>query len=48
MRLAREIDDVLPGVRELRTAPPPGGPPWVPSWDDVAQRLEGVYRSLLP
>jgi glycosyltransferase involved in cell wall biosynthesis len=48
VRLAREIDDVLPGVRELRIAPPPGGPPWVPSWDDVAQRLEGVYRSLLP
>ena len=48
VRLAREIDDVVPAVRELRTRHPPGGPPWVPSWDDVAQKLEGIYRSLLP
>jgi glycosyltransferase involved in cell wall biosynthesis len=47
VRLAREIDDVLPLVRELRTRRPAGGPPQVPSWDDVAARLEGIYRSLL-
>ena len=47
VRLAREIDNVVPCVRELRTSRPPGGPPPLPSWADVAQRLEGLYRSLL-
>lgn len=47
VRLARELDDVLPRVRELRTRRPQGPPPPVPSWDDIAQRLEGLYRSLV-
>jgi glycosyltransferase involved in cell wall biosynthesis len=47
VRLARELDDVLARVRELRTRRPQGPPPPVPSWGDIAQRLEGIYRSLV-
>jgi glycosyltransferase involved in cell wall biosynthesis len=47
VRLARELGEVAPKVRELRTRRPDGPPPPVPTWDDVAARLEGIYRSLL-
>ncbi len=47
VRLARDLEEVPSRVRELRTRRPDGPPPPVPTWDDVAARLEGVYRSLL-
>ena len=47
VRLARDLEEVASRVRELRTRRPDGPPPPVPTWDDVAARLEGVYRSLL-
>jgi hypothetical protein len=34
-------------VEELRDRPPAGPPPRIPSWDDVAQQLETLYRSLV-
>jgi glycosyltransferase involved in cell wall biosynthesis len=47
VRLARELEEVPSRVRELRTRRPDGPPPPVPTWGDVAERLEGIYRSLL-
>jgi glycosyltransferase involved in cell wall biosynthesis len=47
VRLARELEEVPALVRELRTRRPSGPPPPVPSWEDVAARLEGIYRSLV-
>ena len=47
VRLARAVEDVPLRVRELLTRRPDGPPPHVPSWDDVAARLEGIYRSLV-
>jgi hypothetical protein len=38
------VDDLERARSTLRPAPPP---PDVPSWDDVATRLEAVYRDVL-
>lgn len=47
VRLARDLDEVPSRVSELRTRRPSGPPPAVPTWEDVAGRLEGIYRSLV-
>jgi glycosyltransferase involved in cell wall biosynthesis len=47
VRLARDLEEVPSRVRELRTRRPDGPPPPVPSWADVAARLQGIYRSLV-
>ena len=47
VRLAGGPEEVRGLVEELRAQPPAGPPPRIPSWDDVAQQLEALYRSLV-
>jgi len=47
VRLAAGPEEVRGLVAGLRALPPAGPPPRIPSWDDVAQQLEALYRSLL-
>jgi glycosyltransferase involved in cell wall biosynthesis len=47
VRVAAGPEDVRGLVEELRDRPPAGPPPRIPSWDDVAQQLETLYRSLV-
>ena len=47
VRLARELEEVPRACASCARARPSGPPPPVPSWDDVAARLEGIYRSLV-
>jgi hypothetical protein len=47
VRLADSPEAVSRLVEELRAQPPAGPPPRIPSWDDVAQQLEVLYRSLV-
>ncbi len=42
MRLVGGLDELLAALSALRERP--AGRPAVPTWDDVAARLEGVYR----
>lgn len=44
VRLAPNIDAIVPAVRELVSRPPDAPAPAVLSWGDVAERLERVYR----
>lgn len=46
VRLAKSLDELAPAVAALRAQPPEGPPPDVPTWADVAARLEAVYASV--
>jgi glycosyltransferase involved in cell wall biosynthesis len=46
VRLARRAEDLAGQLAELRAHPPAGPAPAIPSWDDVAARLEAVYSRL--
>lgn len=44
VRIAAELSDLPAAATAFVRAPPSGSPPAIPSWDDVAERLEAVYR----
>jgi glycosyltransferase involved in cell wall biosynthesis len=46
VRIARGPEEVPGLVSALRDAPPPAPTPAIPTWDDVAARLEAGYRGL--
>jgi glycosyltransferase involved in cell wall biosynthesis len=46
VRIAGSLEELAPAVAQLRGERPGGPPPEVPTWDDVAARLEAIYRRL--
>jgi glycosyltransferase involved in cell wall biosynthesis len=48
VRLVGSLEEIGPALAALRAAPPAGPAPRLPTWDDVAARLEAVYARLMP
>jgi hypothetical protein len=47
IRVVSGAGEVVETFRELAATPPPGPPPKIPAWGDVAERLEAVYRAAI-